>query len=1306
MIKRVSMISLVVLGLFVSSASAAKLFVDVMDATSHDRVGARLYLTDAQRKSYFFEASGENPPPYAAVRYEKQNWVNANSVEYHTTIAAHRAVTDLPAGRYRLIVERGKTYFPWEREIVIDKADQTVQVDLRRWGDPAADGWYSGDTHLHRTVDELKNVILAEDLNVAMPLTNWVTVSNREPGQGDKSLDSIPRGLVQVDSTHVIWPLNTEYEIFTVGQHRHTLGALFVLGHREPLPFGVPTWKPVIEAVKRSDPHVVFDLDKLDWPFAMLLPTLAPNALYELSNNHVWRTEFAFTDWNTKAPNYMQPPFGRKQGGHRRWIDYTLGMYYTLLNCGFKLPPTAGTANGVHPVPAGFGRVYVSLENGFSYDGWLAGLRAGRSFVTTGPLLDARVNGKHAGHQFESGVPVRLELECRLAAEQAISYGELLVNGVSVSVLHPQTMESPDGAYRAYVKLEHDISESGWMAVRFWEPRNDGQTRYVHSAPWYIQIDGKPVRPRGEERDYLVRRMKDEIERSRGIVSNDAMQEYERARSYYQSLPTSEDRHLLAHARPLKSNSRDQWLDNMIIDHRYTAHEIHNATRMSVDHAEQEIATRASPDRTYSDVRTRPYPGGRYLGIGGRHDQAVPPRNLLMSVFAPWADGGYAVVELPRSLAVGNTSLIDTTSETVTTRVRSKTREWQNIGSGWEALHQLDDGSSLHALVTPSARGALFRLSHNAPANADSTGEDLTLTTVVQLQAVDGLNLRERLHRVERPPLVAFRGERSDRWLITGWQDLREITELSYQPSLSIIADMTDQDADEVGSKVTIGGLWFYEGEDVGQALAACERLLDEANEAAHEDLREQAIGAARLATKFLTTKVSTHGGYLWRYSADLELREGEGIVDRRAIWIQPPGTPTIGDAFLALYRATNDRLFLEAARAAGEALRRGQMRSGGWQAMIEFDPEHRRKWAYRTDPLHPRAKDQTSLDDDKTQSALRFVMRLDETLKFDDQAVHEMATYALERLLTVGQRPNGGFPQVWTDERASIQVADANLRASLPDDWPRTYPGHQQYWYRATLNDHLAPDMFQTLMLAERIYGGGRYQAAAIKLADFLLLAQLPDPQPGWAQQYNAQMQPCWARKFEPPAVTGLESQGVMATLLDAYELTGDQKYLPPVGRALDYFQRSTLPDGRLARFYELETNRPLYMTRDYKLTYEDDDLPTHYGFQVSGKLDSLRRRYERLLTESQNSTSEAFGLDRLHGRRREPEVSRKQVEAVVRGLDARGAWVTDAGLRYHRVDGRRVPGSVIEMQVAARNLMRLADFLGATMNDDKSVD
>ena len=442
----------------------------------------------------------------------------------------------------------------------------------------------------------------------------------------------------------------------------------------------------------------------------------------------------------------------------------------------------------------------------------------------------------------------------------------------------------------------------------------------------------------------------------------------------------------------------------------------------------------------------------------------------------------------------------------------------------------------------------------------------------------------------------------------------------------------------------------------------------------------DAALLAAKRATQFLTDEVSVQGGYVWRYSADLKLREGEGIVETETVWVQPPGTPTVGEAFLELYHATSDEQFLNAALAAGESLRRGQMRSGGWQAMIEFAPDRRKKWAYRVDKARSKSKDQSSLDDDKTQSALRFSIKLDQALRFEDPEIHEMTMFALQGLIKLGQFPNGGFPQIWTNEEKS-QVS--MQPASYPDAWPRTYPGHREYWDRPTLNDNLAPDVIRTLFLAGDVYGDARYLRAALKLADFLLLAQMPEPQPAWAQQYSFNMQPIWARKFEPPAITAGESQGVIETLLFVYSRTGDRKYLKPITRALDYLDRSKLSDGRLARFYELQTNRPLYFTRDYELTYDDSQVPTHYAFKTASRTDRLRDEYEELSQLPRAALAPMASFDKP----RQVKLTESALRDAVQSLDERGAWVTTDGLRFHKK-----PGPVISMQATVANLRLLA--------------
>lgn len=136
------------------------------------------------------------------------------------------------------------------------------------------------------------------------------------------------------------------------------------------------------------------------------------------------------------------------------------------------------------------------------------------------------------------------------------------------------------------------------------------------------------------------------------------------------------------------------------------------------------------------------------------------------------------------------------------------------------------------------------------------------------------------------------------------------------------------------------------------------------------------------------------------------------------------------------------------------------------------------------------------------------------------------------------------------------------------------------------------------------------RLLAAAKRAGDFLLLAQLPEPQAAWAQQYNRDMEPVWARKFEPPAVCSLESLGALKTLLLVWAATGDEKYRQPHAAALAWLERSKLSDGKWARYYELGTNTPLYCKRDtYEITHDDGDLPTHYGFKIDGMGEDIEK-------------------------------------------------------------------------------------------------
>lgn len=459
-------------------------------------------------------------------------------------------------------------------------------------------------------------------------------------------------------------------------------------------------------------------------------------------------------------------------------------------------------------------------------------------------------------------------------------------------------------------------------------------------------------------------------------------------------------------------------------------------------------------------------------------------------------------------------------------------------------------------------------------------------------------------------------------------------------------------------------------------------------------DERARAQDALRRAIGFFHTQVSCEGGYLWRYSHDLTLREGEGVADAQTVWVQPPGTPAVGEAMLEVYQRTKLAEALQAARDAGTCLARGQLRSGGWTYSIRFDLQARERFAYRLDPPRTGAYNVSTLDDDTTQAATRFLLRLDRTLRGRDRLVRDAANTALEALLR-NQYPNGAFPQGFeTPPDPSLHPI---LRAEIPAEWPRTWP-NRPYQRFYTINDNVMGDAIATLLLAAEVRRDRRFRDAAIRAGEFLLRAQLPEPQPAWAQQYDFAMQPAWARRFEPPAISAGESQQVLRTLLDLASATGQERFLEPIPRAVAYLRRSRLADGRLARFYELGTNRPLYFTTKYALTYSDDDLPTHYAFKVPDGLDAIEQRYASLLDAIRKRLGRSVAQAM---RSRVPPA--EEIRRIVEALDERGAWVEEGTLRYHP------PGvgvtRVITSETFMRNVRALAAFVSASRTKVQSA-
>jgi len=260
--------------------------------------------------------------------------------------------------------------------------------------------------------------------------------------------------------------------------------------------------------------------------------------LFELANNHLWRTEFGMSKWNGGASDFVGQPGDGWSGNEREWIEVGCRAYYTLLDCGFRLRPSAGTANGVHPVPLGFGRVYVQCPQGFSFDHWWRGLDAGRSFVTTGPMLLAEVAGRPPGENFtlEANKPRRVEVSGEVISDEPVTAVEIIVNGEIAHRLTPAPRKNQDEAYEAKFQQTLELSGSSWIAVRCWEARPGGRIRFAHTAPWHFDVPVAPLRPRREEAEFLIRQVRQEIDRSSGVISDAALSEYRKALAIYEGI--------------------------------------------------------------------------------------------------------------------------------------------------------------------------------------------------------------------------------------------------------------------------------------------------------------------------------------------------------------------------------------------------------------------------------------------------------------------------------------------------------------------------------------------------------------------------------------------------------------------------------------------------------------------------------------------------------------------------------------------------------------------------------------------------
>ena len=399
---------------------------------------------------------------------------------------------------------------------------------------------------------------------------------------------------------------------------------------------------------------------------------------------------------------------------------------------------------------------------------------------------------------------------------------------------------------------------------------------------------------------------------------------------------------------------------------------------------------------------------------------------------------------------------------------------------------------------------------------------------------------------------------------------------------------------------------------------------------------------------------LAIEGGYVYHYTTDGIEKWGEGKTDDRTIEVQPPGTPEVGMSFLRVYRTTANNDFLKAAEEAAFALIRGQNDLGGWEHKIYFD--------------RPTGK-KVSFDDNQTQSTISFLMALDQEI--NNPALTDAVEKALNLMLK-SQLDNGG--------------------------WPHQYPWQGNYHDYATFNDHGINDCIRVMIEADRYYDKEGFTKSLHKVARFLMISQLPPPQPGWAQQYNEYLQPAWARTFEPPAVCPSASLHNIHSLIDLYQHTGEDIYLEPIPDAIQWLKASRLPNGKWGRFLEIGTNKPLYYDRGRIRVDSVQQLSlersTGYGYEVDLQtaLDEVELRFRQV-------SDQAVVLPEPDQEKIINELA-VSVRKIIKDQDKMGRWIVYNDQFRKEVEGKRWDGEYrVEDRISSElfnyNLGVLCEFL-----------
>lgn len=388
----------------------------------------------------------------------------------------------LPEGRFTMELTRGPEYIPRTVQFEVKEGQNSPQtIELQRWIDMSALGWYSGDSHTHflephSALQEARG----EDLRVINVLSssggNLVTQVHQFTGA--------PSVLSDQDNI-----------VYISEETRHDyLGHTVLLNLKKHVwPFG---WGGPITGV-----HDGYDY-----------PTMAAQA------DKVHQQEGALVAWSHFPHPHGELPidialgkidavetmvFGDPFAAHPvrvRMGELTpaelvpMDLWYHILNAGFDMPGLGSTDKMWNSQVVGAVRTYVEIPEAFNYDNWVEGIRSGRTLFSTGPALFFSLDGHRLGDTIELDAPTTLPYKVRVQSHTPVETLEIVKDGEVIARL-----DNSDGKQTLTLEDMVNIDSSSWLAARAYSSKTlptqaqltgGGSPLMAHTSPIYTSMLG------------------------------------------------------------------------------------------------------------------------------------------------------------------------------------------------------------------------------------------------------------------------------------------------------------------------------------------------------------------------------------------------------------------------------------------------------------------------------------------------------------------------------------------------------------------------------------------------------------------------------------------------------------------------------------------------------------------------------------------------------------------------------------------------------------------------------------------------